>query len=210
MVERISQIRRSHESTKPRKRHPRDPLRVFVFSWRIVLVGWLLIFGTSGVARATVLVPGDLGELAREARAIARGRIVAVDAQWTDGRRTIETLVTLEAETYLKGRLGDTVQFRVPGGTFGRFRSIVVGAPQFAVGQRVIIFLGARGPTVPYVLGFSQGVFRIAQTSDGEWMVTPPPILPTMQGPIVRGNRSLHPAPLAEFERDVRALAGAP
>src|SRR5205809_366492 len=87
MVERISQIRRSHESTKPRKRNPRDPLRVFVFSWRIVLVGWLLIFVTSGVARATVLVPGDLGELAREARAIARGRIVAVDAQWTDGPR---------------------------------------------------------------------------------------------------------------------------
>ena len=36
---------------------------------------------------ATVLLPADLGELSREARAIARGRVVAVDAQWTDDRR---------------------------------------------------------------------------------------------------------------------------
>jgi hypothetical protein len=162
---------------------------------------------TSVAGRATVLVPADLGELSREARAIARGRIVAVDAQWTDGRRTIETIVTLECETYLKGRLGDTVQFRVPGGSLGRFRSIVVGAPQFVVGQHVIVFLGARGPMMPYVLGLSQGLFRIAQTSGGEQMVTPPAILPTMEGPLVRGNLTLRPAPLADFEREVRALA---
>jgi hypothetical protein len=93
-------------------------------------------------------MPADLGELSRDAWAIARGRVVAVDAQWTDGRRTIETIVTLEPDAYLKGQPGSTVQFRVPGGSLGRFRNIVVGAPRFAVGQRVIVFLGARG-TVP-------------------------------------------------------------
>ena len=168
------------------------------------------VFAMSGVASATVLVPTDLGELSRDARAIARGRIVAVDAQWTEGRRTIETIVTLQTETYLKGQLGNTVQFRVPGGSLGRYRNIVVGAPQFLVGQRVILFLGARGPMVPYVLGLSQGVFRLAQTGGGEWMVTPPAVLPTMQGPIVRGNLSLRPTPLADFEREVHALAGGP
>jgi hypothetical protein len=167
----------------------------------------VIFSATSMVAGATVLMPTDLGELSRDARAIARGRVVAVAAQWTDGRRTIETMVTLETETYLKGQLGATVQFRVPGGLLGRYRNIVVGAPQFAVGQRVIVFLGARGPTVPYVLGLSQGVFRLAQTAGGEWMVTPPAILPTVQGPIVRG--SLRAARLADFEREVRALAEA-
>ena len=43
----------------------------------------------------------------------------------------------------------------------GRYRSIFVGAPEFAVDQRVVVFLGARGPSVPYVLGLSQGVYRI-------------------------------------------------
>src|SRR6266571_916936 len=88
----------------------------------------------SSAARATVILPADLSELSHESVAIARGRIVAVDAQWTDGRRGIETIVTLETETYLKGNLGDTVEFRVLGGTLGRFRSLVVGSPQFSIG----------------------------------------------------------------------------
>ena len=133
----------------------------------------VIILSLTVPAQATVLVGADLGELTRDARAIVRGRVVAVDAQWTADRRTIETLVTLEVERYLKGALGETVQFRVPGGIFGRFRSIVVGAPTFAVDDRVVVFLGAHGPSVPYVVGFSQGVFRIARSSDGSaWLVT--------------------------------------
>jgi hypothetical protein len=157
-------------------------------------------------ARTTVVVPADLGELAREARAIVRGTVVAVDAQWTDRRRTIETIVTLDTEAYLKGNLGATVQFHVPGGSLGRFRNIVIGAPHFAVGQRVIVFLGARGPTLPYVLGLSQGVFRLVQNGSGAWAVSPP-MSQDLAGPAVRGSASLIPAPLAEFEARVRALA---
>ena len=175
---------------------------------RFLIVMMILCTGSS-VARATVYLPADLGELSRGAWAIARGRIVAVDAQWTDGRRTIETMVTLEPEAYLKGQLGGTVQFRVPGGSLGRFRNIVVGAPRFEVGQRVIVFLGARGPSVPYILGLSQGVFRLTRSAAGQWVVTPPAILPAMQGPIVRGSLTLRASPLAEFEREVRVLAGA-
>ena len=95
-------------------------------------------------ARATVIVPADLGELSRDARTIVRGRVASLDAQWTADRGTIETIVTLEVESYLKGSLGPTLSFRVPGGDLGRFRSIVVGAPEFAVDEHVIVFLGAR------------------------------------------------------------------
>jgi hypothetical protein len=158
-------------------------------------------------AGATTLVPADLGELSRDARAIVRGRIAAVDAQWTWGRRTIETIVTLDVETYLKGALGDEVRFRVPGGLLGRYRSVVVGAPHFVVGQRVIVFLGAHGPTVPYVLGLSQGVFRVNPTASGEWLVSPTAVLPSMQGPVVRESLTRRPTTLAEFERNVRVLA---
>ena len=173
---------------------------------RVVLITIVLSVITAGAARATVVVPADLSELSHDAVAIARGRIVAVEPQWKEGRRGIETLVTLEAETYLKGSLGNVVQFRVPGGSLGRFSSIVVGAPQFTVGQRVILFLGSRGPSVPYVLGLSQGVYRLAQSLQGVWMVSPPMIVPAGDGPIVRG--SLAPSPLADFERQVRALVG--
>ena len=163
-------------------------------------------------ARATVLIPADLGELSRDALAIARGRVVALDTQWTDDRATIETIVTLEVESYLKGGLGATVHFRVPGGELGRFRSVVVGAPTFAVDQRVVVFLGARGPSVPHVLGLSQGVFRLSQASDNSgWLVTSSVPLPAAGGVssrVVRGDPSRRALALGDFERTVRALAG--
>jgi hypothetical protein len=159
-------------------------------------------------AQATVLVPASLEELTRDARVIARGQVVAVEGRWTDDRRTIETLVTLEAENYLKGQLGTIVQFRVPGGTLGRYRNIVIGAPQFSVGQRVVVFLGANGPQVPFILGLNQGVYRVNITDAGEVLVSPPPIMPGVTGPVVRGSAAQRPAPLATFEREIRTLAG--
>lgn len=161
-------------------------------------------------ASATVVIPAELGALSREALMIARGRVVALDARWTDDRRRVETVVSLAAESYLKGAFGPVLQFRVPGGRLGRYRSIFVGAPEFVVGQRVVVFLAARGPGVPFVLGLGQGVFRVVPGAGG-WVVTPPAILPAAAGParIVRGDPARQALPLADFERQVRALAGA-
>jgi hypothetical protein len=160
---------------------------------------------------ATLLVPADLGELSRDARAIVRGRVVSLEPQWTEDRGTIETMVTLEVEHYLKGALGQTLRFRVPGGDLGRFRSIVVGAPEFVVDERVVVFLGAHGPSVPYVLGLNQGVFRIVRTgADAAEFVTSPAMMAAAAGAvrIVRGDPSRRALALDDFEERVRALVG--
>lgn len=164
----------------------------------------------SAPAGATVVIPADLGELSHDARTIVRGRVASIESRWTEDRRTIESIVTLEVDAYLKGALGQTVQFRVPGGELGRFRTIMVGAPQFSVNERVIVFLGAIGPGIPYVLGFNQGVFRIIR-ADQDWMVTPPPMLPSAAATVrvARGDLSRRPLPLPAFEQRVRALVGA-
>lgn len=177
---------------------------------RVIIAFAIGLFAFASHAAATVVVPADLGELSREARAIARGRVVAVDGRWTDDRRTIETIVTLEVESYLKGALGPTLQFRVPGGEYGRYRTTFVGAPEFAVDQHVIVFLGAIGPMVPFILGFNQGVYRLEPSADRTtWTVTPPPVLPTaVATPVVRGDVGRRPMALADFEQRVRALAG--
>jgi hypothetical protein len=162
----------------------------------------------AGTAGATVLIPTDLGELSREAVAIVRGRVVQVDARWTVDRRTIETLVTVEAEAYLKGALGSLVQIRVPGGRLGRYRNLVVGAPRFEPGQRVVLFLGGRAPALPHVLGLAQGVYRVSFRA-ADWFVTPPPLLPGVApARVVRGDLARGSVPLAVFETRVRALAG--
>jgi hypothetical protein len=171
----------------------------------VLMLSLMLAARTSG---ATIVMPVDLGELARGAQVIARGHVVAIGTQWTGDRRGVETLVTLEVESYLKGSFGETLTFRVPGGRLGRFRSLVVGAPEFADGQRVIVFLSHRGPMVPYLVGLGQGVYRLA-SSGSRWVVTPPTLVagdrPT---PVVRGDLSRRPLALDEFERRVRTLAG--
>ena len=177
---------------------------------RIVLASACVILLSASGLRATVLIPADLGDLSRGARAIALGRVAAVDARWADDRRSIDTLVTLDVDAYLKGSLGSPLRFRVPGGELGRYRSILVGAPEFTINQRVVVFLGASGPRVPYLLGLSQGVFRVVAARNGSgWLVTPPPVLPAVAGPsrVVRGDAGRQPMPLADFERQLRALA---
>ena len=177
------------------------------------LVTSCLLLALASTARATVIIPADLGELSRDALAIVRGRVAAVDARWTEDRGTIETIVTLEVESYLKGGLGQVVRFRVPGGELGRFRTIVVGAPEFVVDQHVVVFLGAHGPMVPYIVGFNQGIYRLARAADNSnWLVTPPANLPAAGGDVrvVRGDLNRRPLPLADFEQHVRALTGGP
>jgi hypothetical protein len=119
-------------------------------------------------------------------------------------------VVTLATETTLQGPSAPTVRFRIPGGQLGRYRRIFVGAPQFDVDQRVVVFLGQRGSDMAHVLGLTQGVFRVAPAS-GVWVVTPPPIVASGALPraIVRGDSSRQAMPLDEFERQVRVFAGA-
>jgi lipid-A-disaccharide synthase len=177
-----------------------------ISTMRNVTVLVLMLIAAS--AEATVLLPADLGDLSRGAYAVARGSIVAVESRWTSAQhRSIETIVTLRADAWLKGDLGRSVQFRVPGGRLGRYRSLVVGAPSFESGQQVIVFLGAAPPALPYVLGLSQGVFRVAAGGTGP-VVTPPAVMPTSGAPrkVTRGDLSRRPVALAEFERQVRML----
>src|SRR5438874_13804364 len=55
---------------------------------RTLVIALALVASTRDV-RGTVLLPADVGELAREARTIARGRVTAVEGRWTDDRRAI-------------------------------------------------------------------------------------------------------------------------
>jgi hypothetical protein len=161
-------------------------------------------------ARATVFIPADFTQIVTESRAIVRGRIVDVQARTTSDRRRIETLVTLATVEDLKGNLGSTVTFKVPGGQVGRYRRVLVGAPVFEPGDDVIVFLSARGPSIPYLYGLSQGVYRVARAADGRQVVTPPPVLSSGSGAerVVRGDPARRPLPLDEFARRVRDVLG--
>jgi hypothetical protein len=170
---------------------------------RFLALVFLLVPGST---LATVLLPADFTQMVTESRAIVHGRVVDVRAQTTGDRRSIETVVTLTTVEHLKGNFGSTVMFKVPGGQIGRYRRVLVGAPVFERDDEVIVFLNARGPSIPYLYGLSQGVFRIARGADGREVVTPPPVMARGVGAerVVRGDPARRPLPVDEFARKVR------
>ena len=162
----------------------------------------------SATPRAMTYVAADFPTLVGEARAIAVGRVVSLAPQWKEGRRGIETLLTLEVDRYLKGDLGRTVTLAVPGGQMGRYRSVMPGAPSFTEGEELVLFLAGGGASVPHVLGLGQGVFRIlSDGARGTRIVVPEILMAAGTGAvrIVRGELARRPSTLERFEAEVRS-----
>ena len=159
-------------------------------------------------ATATVVLPIEFRELVTSAAVIVHGRVVDVRSEWVDGRRAVETFVTIEAAEYLKGNLGSRVTFKVPGGQLGRYRTVLVGAPIFGVGDDVFLFLKSNGPSFPFIIGLTQGVFRVASDPDSGGQVVTPPALVGKTGvdsePIVRGDPGRRPVAIDAFRDVVR------
>src|SRR5918994_1720218 len=137
---------------------------------RIVLA-FLTFAAFSPAVGATVIVPAEFREIVGGSELIVVGRVVDVRAEWADGRRRIDSYVTVEVASTLKGRAAETVTFLVPGGQIGRYRSVMIGAPVFSPGDEAVLFLNARGSAVPYVFGLNQGVYRVRIDSRGQRMV---------------------------------------
>ncbi|HEY3383999.1 MAG TPA: hypothetical protein VGK32_19720 [Vicinamibacterales bacterium] len=168
-----------------------------------------LCLALSPAVSATVLISGDLGDLARGAAVVVRGRVVAVRTDWADGRRRVVTIVTVAVDETFKGPVGSQVSFTVPGGLMGRYRSIMVGAPTFHEGDEAVWFLGAQPPALPYVLGLGQGVFRIERdTRTGQTSVKPSALLSDPAGPVTvqRGDPSRPAQSLDAFSAMLRGV----
>lgn len=182
---------------------------------RVSIVTVLASLACTIGTQALVVVPVDLEQLVQMSRVIVHGTVADVRPQLALDRRRVETFVSLDVSAYMKGHLGSAVVFRVPGGQFGRYRTIVPGAPAFESGEEVVLFLGADGPSFPYIVGLSQGVFRIAiDAQTGEKRVLAPPMETTLSGnerpqPVLRGDPNRRPIPVAQFISAVRAATGA-
>jgi len=166
------------------------------------------VIGMVGVASpsAMVVVPAEFSEMVTASELVVHGRVLDVRAQIVGDRRTIETVVTLSVLDAIKGQPGETVYFKVPGGQIGRYRRVMVGAPEFASGDEVVLFLKGRPPAVPFPFGLSQGVYRVVHDASGRSLVTPP-VVSEAPGRVVRGDTSRRPLELGAFARNIRAIA---
>ena len=160
------------------------------------------------LASATVLLPADFTTIVTDSPIIVHGRVTDVSSFTTGPQRTIESVVTLTVIDTLKGTAARTMLFRIPNGQVGRYRRIVVGAPEFVEGDEVVVFLQAHAPAIPTIFGLSQGVYRVVRDANAQAIVTPPPVMARGVGAerIVRGDPVRQPMPMAAFAREVRAV----
>jgi hypothetical protein len=168
----------------------------------------LVLLACATPLRATVLIPAEFREVVAGSQLIVYGRVSELRPEWSADRRRIDTLVSIEVSSYLKGGPGETVTFRVPGGQIGRYKSVTVGAPEFRAGEEAVFFLTSRGPSVAQVFGMSQGVFRVrVDTRTGRRLVVPPALMATgdRTETVRRGAPERRSVALDAFAAQVRA-----
>ena len=158
--------------------------------------------------RATVLLPAEFREIVNGSDIIAYGRVTETRVEWSDDRKNVDTLVSFQVGTYLKGGPGEALVFKVPGGTIGRYRNVLVGAPQFHTGEEAVLFLNSRGREFPSVFGLNQGVFRVSLDTDTQRRMVTPPLLARGDTPevVVRGAASRRSLPLETFGAQVQTV----
>lgn len=158
---------------------------------------------------ATVVLPAEFSEIVSGSQIIVYGRVADVRPEWTAGRRRIDSVVTVEPASFLRGTPTSRVTFRVPGGQIGRLKSVTVGSPEFRAGEEVVLFLRSQGPAVPQVFGMHQGVFRVrVDARSGARTVAFPVLLGAAADGqrVVRGAAERRPLPLDQFAQTVRSV----
>jgi hypothetical protein len=175
--------------------------------WRAALaVAGVLAVAASASLTASVIVPATLDELAVEADLVVHARVARVETRQARGTLRVERVVVLETLRPLKGSPSESLYVVLPGGTFGRYRTVVPGVPEVAEGEEAVFFLRAPATEAPRLVGLSQGLLRVrvdpatgARTIGGA-------VLAGRDGPVVRGATDRGPQPLAAIEARIASV----
>lgn len=165
---------------------------------KLLLLLALLVASPALAAQAVAL---SVEALASSTDSVVRGRVLQRSATTSEDGRRVFTLVDVEVSDTWRGSAPRTVRVIVPGGVVGNIGQRVEGAPAFAEGEEVVVFLHRA----------EAGGFRVAGLAQGKYSVAGPTATPDLSqlrfvgrqvGP---GERPAEPMPVAELERRVRS-----
>jgi len=140
--------------------------------------------------------------LARSSDAVVRGQVRKTAATLSPDGRRIFTLVDVDVASTWRGDARRTVQVIVPGGVVGNIGQRVDGAPSFAEGEEVVVFLQRAEASGFRVAGLAQGKFQVAGT-----FATPDVAqLRMVARQVQAGERPAEAMSVAELERRVRSV----
>ena len=121
----------------------------------------------TGLVSATSVAPPNFDELVAEADVVFDGVVTAVTASLVGvgEARHIESAVTFTVLDALKGQAATPFVLKTAGGAIGNLRMEITGAPKFAVGERMILFVEKNGAQFIPLVGVMHGQFRIKRDS---------------------------------------------
>ena len=129
--------------------------------WSLFAIGLGLL---AVVANATTLSRMSFDELARQATAIVRARCLDSASVWRNGE--IWTEMEFEVASVSKGTAPGILRIALPGGKVAHIQSHIDGMPAFRAGDDAYLFLWDAPGRGTYILGWTQGTFRISRDSE--------------------------------------------
>ena len=156
--------------------------------------------------QASVIVPATLDELAVEADLVVHARVAHVETRQAPGTLRVERVVALETLRPLKGSPSEGLFVVLPGGTLGRYRTVVPGVPEVVEGEEAVFFLQAPAAAAPRLVGLSQGLLRVRIDPVSGARTVGGVVLAGRDGPVVRGASDRGPQPLAAIEARIASV----
>src|SRR4051794_30050332 len=102
-----------------------------------------LSFAAATLSATSFVVPRDR-DLVSRADAIVVGTAVESHSQFTP-QGGVETVTSIAVDETIKGSADATIFVTEPGGTIGNIAMVIAGAPRFADGEKVLLFLKKTG-----------------------------------------------------------------
>ena len=137
----------------------------------------VLLVNAQGVAVSAPLPPPTLTSLVTDADLIAAGTVADISVYPATDNSTIYTFVTLKELDVVDGAYaGPSLTLRLEGGelrqSFFRKRGMrISGMPEFAAGDRVLVFIRNNTQAVCPLVAGELGVFRLKATEPGSLRV---------------------------------------
>lgn len=131
------------------------------------LVCALLVVLCAAQASATTVMYASVDELVNKADGVVVATVRGKDSRYgADGE--IYTYVTLSDLDFINGTYErPELTLRFQGGEVKGDVLEIVGSPEFAEGDRVILFIKGNGESITPIVGWTQGVLRVKPNSEG-------------------------------------------
>jgi hypothetical protein len=123
-----------------------------------------LFLAGSGVARSSTLVSTNLEDLTGRAELIFVGTAVSNEVVPSADGKFPFSFTTFRVEEVLKGRVGGKeLTLRFHGGILGQEEIAIAGMPEFAEGERYLLFVRGNGTLACPIVGWVQGQLRFVR-----------------------------------------------